>query len=121
MKLSLRWKIVLLVFGLITAPVVILGIDHYLTTRNLIADMMRTSTYEALQGGLDAADSFLRSAEEAVMMLSKVIEGEAAENLLAVFAAYRDCHTDIENVFFRNAEWGIPRLPISRRRTSSRL
>ncbi len=113
MKLSLRWKIVLLVFGLITAPVVILGIDHYLTTRNLIADMMRTSTYEALQGGLDAADSFLRSAEEAVMMLSKVIEGEAAENLLAVFAAYQDCHTDIENVFFgtRNGEFHVYPFP----------
>jgi methyl-accepting chemotaxis protein len=100
MKLSLRWKIVFLVFGLITAPVVIFGIDHYLSTRNLIADMMRTTTYEALQGGLDAADSFLRSAEEAVEMLSRIVVGRAGDELSTLFAAYWENHGDIENVYF---------------------
>ena len=79
MKLSLRWKMLLVVFGLIIAPVLILGVDHYWTTRNLIADMMRTTTYEALQGGLEAADSFLRSAEEAVVMLNKMVLGDAGK------------------------------------------
>lgn len=104
MKLSLRWKMLLVVFGLIIAPVLILGVDHYWTTRNLIADMMRTTTYEALQGGLEAADSFLRSAEEAVVMLNKMVLGEAGENLEEIFQAYRSSHGDIENVYYGTKE-----------------
>jgi len=104
MKLSLRWKMLFVILGLIIAPVLILGIDHYWTTSTLVADMMRTTTYEALESGLDAADSFLRSAEEAVAMLGSVAAREEEEHLLAVFAAYRDSHKDIENVFYGTKE-----------------
>jgi len=100
MKLSLRWKMLLMVFVLIIAPVLILSLDNYRATRNMIGDMMRATTRDALQSGVDVADGFLKSVEEAAVMLSRLITTETGEEILTVFQAYRESHDDIENAFF---------------------
>ena len=40
-----------MVFVLIIAPVLILSLDNYRATRNMIGDMMRATTRDALQSG----------------------------------------------------------------------
>ena len=100
MKLSLRWKMLLMVFVLIIAPVLILSLDNYRATRNMIGDMMRATTRDALQSGVDVADGFLKSVEEAAVMLSRLITTETGEEILTAFQAYRESHDDIENAFF---------------------
>lgn len=71
MKLSLKRKMLVLVFGLIMVPTLILGINDYRTSKNLLAENLRTSAREILHGTTEAADLFLKSLEEAIVMLSK--------------------------------------------------
>ena len=70
MKLSLRWKILIIVFLLIIAPVALLGLNAYLTSKNLLTNNVRMSARDALESSDDVIDTFLKSVEEAVTMMS---------------------------------------------------
>jgi len=104
--MSLRWKMLLLVFAVILAPILILGINEYRETRGMITDMLRTTAREALSSGASFADGFLKSVEEAVAMLSRdpnvlsVLEDpEAQQRVLKVLESYVGTHVDVENAF----------------------
>ncbi len=106
MRMSLRWKMLLLVFAVILAPILILGINEYRETRGMITDMLRTTAREALSSGASFADGFLKSVEEAVAMLSRdpnvlsVLEDpEAQQRVLKVLESYVGTHVDVENAF----------------------
>jgi len=105
-RMSLRWKMLLLVFAVILAPILILGINEYRETRGMITDMLRTTAREALSSGASFADGFLKSVEEAVAMLSRdpnvlsVLEDpEAQQRVLKVLESYVGTHVDVENAF----------------------
>lgn len=107
MRMSLRWKMLLLVFAVILAPLLILGINEFRETRNLITDMLRVTAREALSNGLEFADSFLKSVEESVAMLTldpniqSVFEDpEAPDRVVRVLEGYVTTHDDVENAFF---------------------
>ncbi|WP_461369473.1 hypothetical protein [Candidatus Darwinibacter acetoxidans] len=42
-RVSLRWKMLLLVFVVIMLPVLVLGINEYRQTRDMITDMLRVT------------------------------------------------------------------------------
>lgn len=116
MKLSLRWKMLLLVFCLIMAPVVLLGLNDYWTSRTLLTENVRMSARTALEGGLDVADTFLQSVEDAVSMLSEdksvknvMSDAQAGQRVLDIFEAYVDSHADIENAYYgtRNKDFYV--------------
>ncbi len=107
MKLSLRWKMLLLVFGLIMIPTVLLGLNDYLSSKSLLAENLRDSASEILQGSADATQMFLKSVEEATEMMSKevnvrsiVSDASFYDPMYHTFSAYADSHKDIENVYF---------------------
>lgn len=107
MKLSLRSKILLLVFALIAVPVLVLGINSYITSRTHLTENIRISARNGLASGIDVADIFLKSVEDAVVMLSSdpsmqnVLRNPQEEDrVLAVFEAYVRSHADIENAYY---------------------
>lgn len=116
MKVSLRWKMLLLVFALIVAPLLVLGINNYTETRGMIMDMLRITAREALFSGEDVADGFLKSVEEAVTMLSQdphvqnvIDDPEAGSVVVKLFENYVEAHEDVENAFYgtRNKEFYV--------------
>ena len=107
MKLSLRWKILIIVFLLIIAPVALLGLNAYLTSKNLLTNNVRMSARDALESSDDVIDTFLKSVEEAVTMMSLdptiqnlIYYPELDTRVLELFKAYVDAHADIENTFY---------------------
>ena len=122
MKLSLKRKMLVLVFGLIMVPTLVLGINDYRTSKNLLAENLRTSAREILHGTTEAADLFLKSLEEAIVMLSKDVniqsmpgDDQISEGMYNTFAAYADSHEDIQTVYLgvRNkAMYPYPRIEL---------
>lgn len=107
MKLSLRWKMLLLVFALVVTPVILLGISEYRTARTLLTENVRVSARDGLVGGVDVADVFIKSVEDAVNMMSRdasvrsvLTNPQVAQRVLEIFEAYVESHDDIENAFF---------------------
>lgn len=106
MRMSLRWKMLFLVFVVILAPILILGLNEYRDTRGMITDMLRATAREALANGAAFADGFLKSVEEAVAMLSRdpnvlsaLEDPEAQGRVLKVLESYVATHVDVENAF----------------------
>ena len=119
-RISLRWKMLLFVFVLVLAPVLILGFNEYRETKNMITDMLRITAREALTSGVEFADAFLKSVEEAVAMLSRdpnvqsVFEDPGAETrIVQVLESYVATHEDAENAFFgrRDGEFYVHPYP----------
>lgn len=107
MKLSLRWKILLLVFALIAVPVLALGVNSYIASRLYLTENVRVSARNGLASGIDVADVFLKSVENAVVMLSSepsmqqvIRDPQAEDRVLALFEAYVKSHGDIENAYY---------------------
>lgn len=107
MKLSLRWKMLLLVFGLIMVPTVLLGINQYYSAKSLLSDNLRASAREILRGSADTTEMFLSSVQEATEMISRdwnvrsmVRDPHAYDGMYNVFEAYAETHKDIQNVYF---------------------
>jgi len=105
-RMSLRWKMLFLVFVVILAPILILGLNEYRDTRGMITDMLRATAREALANGVAFADGFLKSVEEAVAMLSRdpnvlsaLEDPEAQGRVLKVLESYVATHVDVENAF----------------------
>lgn len=71
LKLSLRWKMLLLIFALILIPTLVLGFNDYRTSKNLLSKNLQDNAREILHGSADAVDMFLKSLEESIMMMSK--------------------------------------------------
>ncbi|NMB00381.1 MAG: methyl-accepting chemotaxis protein [Firmicutes bacterium] len=118
MRLSLRWKMLFLVFALVMTPVVLLGISEYRTARALLTENVRVSARDALKSGVDVADVFLKSVEDAVIMLSQdasvqnvLTDPQAADRVLEIFKAYMESHEDVENVFYGTRDKGFHVYP----------
>ena len=122
MRLSLRWKMLLLVFAVIVIPVFILGLNDYQTSKELLTENVRMNARSALESGVDGVDVFLKSVEDAVEMmqsdfsvrhvLSRPSESERIEQ---IFEAYVESHADIENAFYgtRDSSFYVYPLPPS--------
>lgn len=120
MRLSLRWKMLLLVFAVIVIPVFILGLNDYQTSKELLTENVRMNARSALESGVDVVDVFLKSVEDAVEMmqsdfsvrhvLSRPSESERIEQ---IFEAYVESHADIENAFYgtRDSSFYVYPLP----------
>lgn len=120
MRLSLRWKMLLLVFAVIVIPVFILGLNDYQTSKELLTENVRMNARSALESGVDVVDVFLKSVEDAVEMmqsdfsvrhvLSRPSESERIEQ---IFEAYVESHADIENTFYgtRDSSFYVYPLP----------
>lgn len=107
MKVSLRWKMLLLVFAVILVPIFVLGLNEYRETRSLITDMMRATARDVLSSGVEYADDFLETLEEAVAMLSQnsdvlsvFDDPEAPARIVKLLENYVTTHADVENAFF---------------------
>lgn len=103
MKLSLRWKMLFLILGLIAVPILALGINNYLASVNSVADNVRCTARNSLQGSEDTADLFLKSIEEAVTMLSfnSSVQNvfEEGDKALELFISQQQSHEQALNVF----------------------
>jgi len=106
MKLSLRWKMLLLIFLLTAVPIFALGINDYRASVDRLGDNVREAARSTLAGSADVADLFLKSVEEAVTMVvnnSNVQNSTstfgASNRMLELFATYESSHEDILNVF----------------------
>lgn len=106
MKLSLRWKMLYLILLLIIIPIVSQGVNNYTTSVAHLADNVRSTARHSLEGAQDVADVFLKSVEEAALMLTKngsvqksALSSQQVEVTLELFAAYHGSHADALNVY----------------------
>lgn len=107
MKLSLRWKILILLFILISVPISLLGFSYYRNAKDLLIESLHNSSNETLVGVTESATTFLKSIEEAANMLSQdshvanvFYDNNEAEFVYDSFAAYINSHTDALNAYF---------------------
>ena len=116
MKLSLRWKMLYLILLLIIIPIVSQGVNNYTTSVAHLADNVRSTARHSLEGAQDVADVFLKSVEEAALMLTKngsvqksALSSQQVEVTLELFAAYHGSHADALNVYLgtRNKDFFV--------------
>lgn len=114
MRLSLRWKMLFLVFVLVVTPVALLATSEYRTARSLLTENVRISARDALEGGVAVASVFFKSVEDAATMLSKepslqnaLADPQAADRVLAIFQAYVESHSDVDNAFLGTRDKGF--------------
>lgn len=106
MKISLRWKIVIMLLILTLLPSLFLGFTNYRISNEILKDNLEDSTAEILNRTLASFNLFLDSMEELTDMLSQdanvqqIYEVEnSKEWMMETFKSVADTHVNIQSVY----------------------
>lgn len=106
MKLSVRWKITILLIVLVTLPTVFLGFQNYSVANDILKAELKASTIETMDKSTGSMELFIKSIVEGVEMISsdpnasQVLSDPAAvDKILGTFERYCESHPDILHLY----------------------
>lgn len=106
MKISLRWKILIMLLVLTLLPALFLGLTNYSVSNNILKEELESSTEEIVNATTASFDLFMNSMEDITNMLSEDANAQqiytiesSKDWVLETFKSVADTHNNIQSIY----------------------